>query len=337
MALLTVAPTFASAAGRRVRNPLGLMIGGGSSTVRERLQLAKSLGVACFRPWDVTLDRWDGRHADAEAAARAGFKLVLTVRTDGRGGPPPTPSTPPHDLARYRQLVGAVLDAYHPAVLVVENEENSRLYYTGTPQEYGEELATACAEAHRRRIACTNGGLVSSLVASLVWDDYRRRGQPERAEAFARRAATGAQYDWLLSARGRQRIEQSIEQGRALLNVYQTVGIDYVNFHWYIPDPAALEEAVDFLYRVTGLQAMTNEIGQRDTDPATVSALLDKALDLELPYIVWYSLDRPDSQALQNPDGTLRPNGREFQRFVHETVPAPAAWASGISPDAAER
>ncbi len=53
--------------------------------------------------------------------------------------------------------------------LVVENEENSSLFYIGSPETYAEQLRAACRAAHQEGVPCTNGGLVSSLVALLVW------------------------------------------------------------------------------------------------------------------------------------------------------------------------
>jgi hypothetical protein len=60
------------------------------------------------------------------------LQLVLTVRANGRG----QATAPPSDLAAYQRTLSQVLDTYRPAILVVENEENSALFYTGTPEEY---------------------------------------------------------------------------------------------------------------------------------------------------------------------------------------------------------
>ena len=42
---------------------------------------------------------------------------------------------------------------------------------------------------------------------------------------------------------------------------------------------------------------------------------MGKIVDLGLPFAVFFSLDRR-SVALQNDDGSLRPNGQAFKRFL---------------------
>lgn len=325
-AALTLTPI---ASAEELRNPFGVMLGGDGLRMPERVALAKELGVPYFRPWDLSLDEWKGRHPDAEAIQQAGFKIIMTVRNNGRGGPPPRPASPPASLEAYKKVLGEVLDAYRPALLVVENEENSGLYYLGTPKQYGAELKAACEVAHSRGIPCTNGGLVSSLVASLVWNHYREKGEAAKAADFLKRTATPNQQRLMRSPQGAQRIGDALTRGKALLGEYKSAGIDYVNFHWYIPDSAALAEAVEFLRAETGLQPITNEIGQHGTDPEVVEPLLVKVVELKLPYAVWFSLDRPDAKALQGSDGALRPNGLAFKAFIEKQfggpTPIPAA------------
>ena len=123
------------------------------------------------------------------------------------------------------------------------------------------------------------------------------------------------------SPSGRRQVAESISKGKALLNAYRTAAIDYVNFHWYIQDPRALEEAVAFLRARTGLAVITNEIGQPDRSSKTVTALLDKVLKLELPVAIWSSVDRPQARALQDPDGRWRENGLAAKSFLWRRLP----------------
>jgi hypothetical protein len=108
----------------------------------------------------------------------------------------------------------------------------------------------------------------------------------------------------------------AVNTGRKLLEIYRSSGQDYLNFHWYVPDKSAFSEAVNFLRRVTSLPVMSNEIGQIDQTPEAVQKLLSAAADLKLAYAVWFSLDRDPAQALQNADGSLRPNGLAFRQFM---------------------
>ena len=313
---------YGNAEGKDV-NPFGLTLGGAGLSTQQRISLANDLGVVYFRPWAVFLDKWDGRHEDTEAFKSAGFKIIMTVRNNGTGAPQYVPTTPPSDTSVYKKTLGEVLDKYHPELLVVENEENSSIFYTGTPEEYAVELSAAVEVAHSKGIKCTNGGMVSGLVALLVWDNYMQSGDTTSAWDFAQRAFSSSEIQILRSPTPtqKQQIDAQLDKGKRLLNVYRTSGIDYVNFHWYIADSMAFGEAAKFLHSATDLQPITNEMGQRDLSPNTVVQLLTKVVELNLAYAVWYSIDTysggdTTAYALQNPDGTLRQNGRAFRDFI---------------------
>jgi hypothetical protein len=129
-------------------NPFGVMLTG-PMALALRIEVAQRLGAFYFRPESLFLDRWDGTCRPCDAALSAGLKLVLTVRANGG---PATPTTPPSDLQAYRRTLSSVLARYRPAVIAVENEENSALFYTGTPEQYGAQLQAACEIAHQRGV-----------------------------------------------------------------------------------------------------------------------------------------------------------------------------------------
>lgn len=290
-------------------NPFGLMLSAPGLTIERRVELAGKLGAASYRPLAIFTGRWQGRDPECDAALKAGFPLVLTVRN---GNGPGEPSAPPKDIVAYKNTIRSVLTVYRPAVLVVENEESSRLFYTGTPAEYAAELRASADIAHQMGVPCTNGGLVSALVALLTYDDYVQRGETARARSFALRAFDAQQRAMLGSPKARE----ALAKGKELIEVYRTAGIDYVNFHWYIADPSALEEAVAFLKTQTGLPLLTNEIGQHDLSPGTVRTLMAKVLELRLPHAVWYSIDSPNAKALIGPGGAIRENGQAYRDFI---------------------
>ena len=299
-------------------NPFGLMLGASGMTSEQRVALVQKLGAVYFRPNSLFIDSWNGRCTECEAAQRAGLRLILTVRNDGGGM---QPSHPPQDLTLYAKTLGAMLEQYQPQVLIVENEENSALFFVGTPDQYGAELKTACNTAHSRGIKCANGGLVSMLVALLVYNHYVETGETAKARSFAERVFTPQERNQLDSPQA----QKQVQKGKALLKSYATAGADYVNFHWYIADPTALAEAVQFLSDETGLPVMTNEIGQQDLEATTVTNLMSEVVKLKLPYAVWFSIDAPKARALTNPDGSLRDNGIAFQKFIqtHFSAPSP--------------
>ncbi len=291
------------------QNPFGVMLPSQLVRSSQGMQVAKALGAVYFRPASIFLDQWNGTCPECDIVLNAGLELVLTVRNSG-----PSPTSPPTDLAAYQRTLGEVLDKYRPVVLAVENEENSALFYTGTPEDYGAQLKAACQVAHQKGIPCTNGGLVSTLVALLVYDHYLETGQSATAQDFAARTLTPEQQQQLNSARAREQIDK----GKALLQAYRAAGVDYVNFHWYIADTRALGEAVAYLRAQTGLPVITNEIGQFTDDPNQTTAVMAKIVELGLPIAVWFGLDGPQARGLVNLDGSLRPTGEAFKYFIEQ-------------------
>jgi hypothetical protein len=322
--LVQAAPTAMARAGNN--NPFGILI---TLDSQPRESMVKALGVSYFRPNQAILaDQWSGACTQCDRALQIGLKLILTVRANGGRQ---VASTAPGNLTAYQKIVGDILDKYHTDVLVVENEENSANFYTGTPEQYGEELKAACQVAHNKGIKCANGGMVSNDVALLVWDSYFEGGASAQACDFAKRALTSNQAQRVCGIKTLDQLpaqmQATLTKDKAFLQQYKTSAADYMNFHWYIADAKALGEAGAFLQSAVGLPLMTNEMGQQDKDPATVTNLLAEALALKLPYVIWFSID-PTEKVLNNPDkslipmplnntdSTLLPSGEAFAAFI---------------------
>ncbi len=301
-------------------NPFGLLLGADGVDDQYRVELVKALGVPYFRPWYVNVETWNGACYDlaCDLGPNAGLKLILTARNNV-SEMPPFATTPPQDGAAYRRNLSEILTRYHPEVLVVENEEDSAQYWGGTPEQYGALLKAACQVAHDQKIPCANGGLSSKTTALLVWADYIEHQQITDACNFVQHASAVLAPDlcrFTAIDHLSDEDKAALNTGRKLLEIYKSSGQDYLNFHWYIPDKNAFSEAVNHLRRVTNLPVMSNEIGQTDQSPEAVQKLLSAAADLKLSYAVWFSLDRDPAVALQNEDGSLRPNGQAFREFM---------------------
>jgi acetyl esterase/lipase len=312
----TAAP-FSTASGA---NPFGLLLGADGIDDQYRVDLVKALGVSYFRPWYVNVEAWSGACYDlaCDLGPNAGLKLILTVRSNVSAGPP-FATTPPQDGAAYRRTLGEILTRYRPEVVVVENEEDSAQFWSGTPEQYGALLKAACQVAHDQKTPCANGGLSTRTLALLVWADHIEQQQITEACSFVQRASAVLAPDLCrftaidhLSGEDKT----ALNTGRKLLEIYKSSGQDYLNFHWYIPDKSAFSEAVNYLRRVADLPLMSNELGQYDQTPESVQKLLSAAADLKLTYAVWFSLDRNPAVALQDEDGSLRPNGQAFRDFM---------------------
>ena len=195
------------------------------------------------------------------------------------------------------------------------------LFYSGTPSQYNQELKIACKIAHEKNLKCTNGGLVSSLVIGLVYDDYLSKGQTQEAQKFLNRALTPEKLSQYKEQQAK--VASQIDRGKELLAGYKTAGADYVNFHWYSESPEALGEAKTYIENTSGLPAISNEMGQQDNvNPTQVRDIMQKVVDLNMPIAVWYSLDtlsHGQARGLAESNGILRENGVAFQNFISES------------------
>ncbi len=77
-----------------------------------------------------------------------------------------------------------------------------------------------------------------------------------------------------------------------LLASYAVMDLDYINFHWRSSskeDVQGLGETISYLKRVTGKPVITNEIGQYDSDPETLTSTMDICRSYNMPCVLWYS------------------------------------------------
>lgn len=306
------------------KNPFGVLIATFGVDIDRQVEIAREMGVRYVRPaYPVFTQSADLVCRGCEEFSEAGFELILNVRNSedaselvGTGERFP-PAEPPSDLEVYKDTIATVLDRYRPVVLVIEAEEDLLNHYSGTPDEYGEQLRAACEVAHSMDVKCTNGGLLSGDVVEIVYQHYLDLGMDAEAQSFADRAFEDFQRARHSRPGGDERIQMAIDRVRGLLEAYRGSGADYVNFHWYIGDAAALREAAAYLSEATGLPPMTNEIGQRDLSPQTTIGIMAEVLRLGLPYAVWYFSDARLAKGLiERGTGALRPTGEAFREFI---------------------
>jgi hypothetical protein len=301
-------------------NPFGVSIDQRLS-FETRMRAARSLGVRYYRA-TVSIVRGTPvpqRANDPAAIAGRGFRLALNVRAYDDGS---APEDPPMSLAEWRVGVASTLDRYHPALLVVSNEENIADQFTGTPEQYEAMLRVACEEAHRRQTPCANGGMLSGSVVLYVYQRYRDQGDTAKAASFRSRAFE----DWQKRLTAQQ-IEVRARRAGTFVEAYRRAAPDYANIHWYVDDTLALRQAVETFRAVIRRPVISNEMGQRNNDPAITRARLETATELGLTFVVWYSSDAgPASpRSLVRSDGSLRPTGQAFRDFVQERYGASPA------------
>ena len=297
-------------------NPFGIMTWGESNSTK--MQIATDLGAKYFRPLAVILNNNPLSCTECQAAIDKGFKLILTIRANGGGG---NPTSPPTDWNTYRNTLSQVLDKYKPEVLVIENEENSSTFYTGTAQQYLQELKVDCEVAHQKGIKCTNGGLVSKLVVILVSESYQPN--KDKADDYLKRTLTPSDYNTISSSINSSQGKAQIKKGQDLLAGYKSAGADFVNFHWHQENAETIAEAVTYLATASqGLPVINNEISpQKSTSANQVTSFMQKVVELHLSYAVWYSNDADGiggPTALTDKGGVLNDSGRAYQKFIKD-------------------
>jgi hypothetical protein len=281
---------------------------------------AGALDVAWFRPPPLYVDRW---HPDpgcpaCRALTRSGLSVALVVRNSGRDALPRRPSAPPENFDAYAVSVGAMIDQWRPALLVVEEEENRLYRFAGTALDYRAELETACKVAHQRNIPCANGGLSYEAVTGATWLQLLKDGKPDIACDYARRAFY-ERFDTVCSFRRAEDVppdmrEKLLQGADALLPIYKTAPLDSVNFRWTGGDAVALAQTIEAIARVTGKPVISTDLSLRrsDSDPRHVRPLMRAAMAGGMKVVIWTSIDSEDSTALFDEQGRLDPAGQEF-------------------------
>jgi hypothetical protein len=256
--------------------------------------------------------------------ASAGLRVVLAVRATSFPSEPPTT---PAELAAYRARFETTAVSLPPATIIqVENEENAVKFFGGTMGQYGGELAQAVDVAHAHGLQITNGGLTFKPLVLMAWQDLKARGEDAAADDLVSRVFTNGAADARVLADLRahpftglhnQNLQGAWDRAKQLIPIYRASAMDWVNFHWYGDDDAALATCVRYLERATGKLAVTTEIGQYDVDPAVVTGHLHTLIDVfHLPLVVWYDADSIPAKGLHDAPGVLRPNGLAFRSFV---------------------
>jgi hypothetical protein len=310
-------PPEAVPPGEGPQNPFGIFFTPRVfSDLEMRVELAREMGVQYYRSFPVLVPTWDGQCDECATVWDAGLDFILTIRNTSDIKVAASPAT---DLDAYRDTVGEIIDVYDPALVVIEAEEDTPAFWSGTPEEYTEQLRAGCEAAHDRGIPCANGGLLSGTIGYLVYQHYVDTGQLDQAQSFADRAFEDFQQR---AARpgGEERIKERADHALSFLTTYRDAGADYVNFHWYQSDDAALEEVFTYLQELTGLPAISNEIGQRNDDPENTERVLIKIKELGMRIAVWYAADARLARGLADRDGTLRPTGEAFRSTVNQLV-----------------
>lgn len=275
-----------------------------ANSLNFQLNVANEVGVSCLR--SRTLVPGNGK----VPILNHQYQILLNFNGNYQGTPLPFVS----DITKYQSDLRKILSGFTtmPVVAVIENEESNTLFYSGAPQEYISQLTAAITVMHAYGIKVANGGITSTGLNYLVYQDFMSQGKVDSAKDFQQRTKLA--------------IKSAKTQDRgafvnALLEAYTQMDLDYVNFHWKAtsPDTQALYEVISYLKKRTGKAVISNELGQFDTDPNTLTSHVQMCTDRGFPYIIWYS---PDEHAgkkgtpLQHSDQSLTNTGIAYKNYL---------------------
>ncbi len=267
--------------------------------------VARSLGVTCLRGGTPVSS------GGKPVILSSGYDVLLNFNT-GTNQNSPSPFV--SDLSRYSSNLKSMISGFSvkPKVAVIENEESNRYYYSGSAQQYINELSTAIGVMHSNGIKVANGGITSQGLNYLVYQDFMSQHKSDSADHFRNLTGIGLQ-DPDTKDRG-----NFID---ILLTNYAKMDLDYVNFHWKgtSPDTYALNCVINYLKKRTGKPVISNELGQFDNNTSTLTAMVKLCADQKFPYILWISPDentRPKETPLNHDDQSLTSTGVAYKNYL---------------------
>ena len=216
------------------------------------------------------------------------------------------------DTVAYKNDLVNTISAFStlPAVAVIENEESNTSYYNGLATDYINQLQAAITVMHSYGIPVADGGITSTGLAYLVYEDMLARGLTTQASAYK---------TYMNIALGSSFTLDRAAFVSTLLSSFTVLKLDYVNFHWRVKAPGDstyLGETISYLKKITRKKVITNELGQYDQDPATVTAALQSCKNYKLSFVSWYSVPNTISYPLQYDNEILTTSGVAYKNFI---------------------
>ena len=298
-------------------NPFGVSIDH-RMTLDTRIKVAKELGVKYYRTSIVTVGASYYEPFDIKKVRDSGFQVELGIRNRSSYSGDlrdfaNNPDVYPADMNVFRTTIAKAIDDIRPYILIIGNEAGVPDHFSGTPEQYEQMLKVGCEVSRSKNVPCASDGLLSGSVVFLTYYNYLETNQTDKAKSYRERAFESWQKKY-----SDDEIEQRINKLKSWISAYKNAAPDYVNMHWYVSDAQALEESVRYMEQAVGKPVISNETGQRNEDAAKLTSIMQKYVDLNIPFVTWYSSTAGAAQptALQTSDGTLTNLGAAFKDFI---------------------
>ncbi len=310
-------------------NHLGIALPGVSGPPQHRVDIAKQLGAAWYRPAPVFLGG-DDRCEDCAAANAAGLKIALIIRNAAPG----KPAAPITNVDDFKKRLQTILERDKPAMLVVEDEPEDPKNFSGNPDEYRAELVAGCEVSHLLKIPCANGGLSSADTGNLVIDQRFATDQIDAVNfgitTELTRIHTSSRFNIMGKGLGHDKENDAqlikgtqeylakhkaeTDRTRKFLDAINEAHPDRLNFHWHELQPDNVPKVLDSLHQLSKLDLMCDEMGQKEQRAFEVGEKLKNALDNYVWPTIWQGTDEKDGiVGMVEKNGKLRPNANAFQ------------------------
>lgn len=303
--------------------------------IEKRISLLTQNFNLFYTTYQIPVNGWGGSNPIIDKYRNAGVKLLLNITSNLVEDSIFNTKQFYTDTSNYRFVVEDIVNKYKPELLIIEYQEANNYYNKGNINQYFILLNIATEICKKHNIKITNGGIHERLATLLCWNYYYTNGETEKAKIFALKAFPKAySNDMPLYITNNPSIQQEINKGKILLEAYKK--LDFVNIHWNElisqvekntqttelatlneVDMQTFEECVNYLKNVTSKSIITTEIGQLNSQPNFLKQIVQKTIDLKMPYIIWQSIDNEKgNKALYNKDGILRSNGNALNEVL---------------------
>jgi hypothetical protein len=318
----------------------GLFIAGELSPA-DTIAVARKLGCTAIRT-GLNMDTYTlSKAAGVQQFIRAGFDVYLNINwktiRDGNGQRSPQPWVNSYEMDSYKsRLTNILIDCKGVKCVTLENEETNNIYHSGDGPGYVVQLAAASEICRSMGITITNGGLTNpglqiACYRWLVTNNKTVEAKDFYDKCMDSRTKKAAKY------RGTNKdLDAKADETAYLLSNYGKL-VDFVNFHWYEPlikstgilgfnfipnntssvTPGALKQVSSYIRSMTGLDAISNEVGITNENEKLVTSVLKDFAANNIKTLVWFSATSENGTTDPLNDGTdLNSLGIEFANFV---------------------
>jgi CheY-like chemotaxis protein len=249
---------------------------------------------------------------ECQQVSQAGLDMVTTIRSSDT-----SPVSPPQDLLAFRHKLKDIITKTKPEIVSIEYKETSDLFYSGSFEQYLQQLKIACEVSHSLGVFCTNGGMESDFVVLLVYADLVGRGKIEQALQFVNLAFNKVELSAIQNQKTSKRIKEILSKGKNFLEAYIRSGVDYINIHWTVENEKAFEIASKYIAQRTGIPIISTEI-KVPQNLKKVHKLMKKVADLKYKCAIWFFGIEGQNLGEVKKLSDFNSNSKRFKNFTEQ-------------------